>query len=140
MGRDIKFAKDEWRTYIFEAFDNRLDPDPVTMEIHWLSGQEYRKYRDKLKIRTGHGDVSTNQEQINRKLLANNVRNIKDYRINNKPITTGEELYDYGEPDVVDEILDVLTNISRLEDGELGKLNSQSASGRPTTKPSSGIA
>ncbi len=140
MGRDIKFGKDEYREYTPESYDNRLDPEPITMEVHWLSGQEYRKYRDKLKIRTGHGDVSTNQEQINRKLLANNVRNITNYKVQGKPITDGDELYLHGEPDIMEEVLDVLTNLSRLESGQAGKSNSQSDSGSVSIKPSTGTA
>ena len=133
MARNIK-SPGEWVTYIPEAFGNRDDDDPVSMEIHWLSGNDFRKYRRQLVMRHQHGDLKANAEEINAKLMSDNVRNVKNYSINGEVIKDGADLFAKGEPDIVEEVLDTLSNISRLEKG-LGKASKSLSSGSQAATP-----
>ena len=125
--RDINYKKDEWSDFVPEAYDNRVDSDPVSMKVHWLSGEEYRKYRKMTVFKQKHGDLQMNTEDINRKILAANVKEVKNYSINGRAIESGEDFYRFAEPDFIDELLDVVTNLSRLEAGSQDSLSSQSA-------------
>lgn len=127
MARNVK-SPGEWVQYIPEAFGNRDDDEPVTVEIHWLSGAEFRKYRRQLVLKQQHGDLKTNTEEINARLMEDNVRNVRNYSVNGEPIKDGHDLFMRGEPDIVEEVLDAITNISRLEKG-LGKASTPSFAG-----------
>lgn len=139
MGRDIK-KPDDWVVYIPEAFDNRSDPDPVTVEIHWLSGEEYRRYRRQLIFKAQHGDMKTNAEEINARIIEENVRNVQNYSVDGVPLRTGKDLFERGEPDFVEEILDAVSNISRLEKGLAKKQSSSLGSSQVATLRRDGIA
>jgi len=139
MGRTVKRPED-WVRYTPEAFGNRDDDDPLTCEIHWLSGSEYRRYRRMIVLKQVHGETKTNIEQINKKILTENVRDIRGYEMAGIAIRSGADLFDHGEPDLVDEILDAVTNVSRLEDGLGKQLTELSAGGAVGTLPSIGIA
>lgn len=122
MGRNVKNPGD-WVTYTPEAFGNRDDEEPVTMEIHWLSGAEFRKHRRGLVMKQQHGDLKTNADELNEKMMGENIRNVRNYSMDGAPITDGASLFLFGEPDMVEEVLDAITNITRLEKG-LGKASS----------------
>lgn len=129
MARKIK--KLDWITYVPEAFENRAEEDPITCEVHYLSASEYRRYQNMLKMkqkRDGTVDVP-NKDQVNRKILADNVRNITNYEHEEQgPLTTGAELFDHGEQELVDELLEVVDDQSRLREGAVGNYGSQSDS------------
>ena len=55
-------------------------------------------------------------------MFLEHVRSIKGYSLNSQAIETAEQLYDMGEPVVVSDVEAAIQNMSRLSDGDLGKL------------------
>ena len=87
-----------------------------------------------MKVKRSGEVASPNQDAVNKKILADNVRGIMckcgahPYTVNGNEIQNGEQLYDYGESEFIVELLDVIDDASKLKEGELGNSDSQSAS------------
>ena len=158
MGRIT--VKEDWIQYVPQAFGQRAgyelhlegdpkgDPEPITLEVHFLSTSEYARYTNKVLMKkTKDSTVSfPNQEDVNRSILAKNVRNIRNYSIKDLTsgrtikIETGEQLYDHGESEICNELLNVINDMSLLEAGDLGKLQRLFGGTPPGTSPSAGTA
>lgn len=127
MARNVE--KLDWVDYVPESYGNRSDDEPVRMEVHFLSAREYRRYQGLLKIKQKKGVIDVvNQDEVNRKILSDNVRNVRNYRIGDSEISDGGDLWDHGEVDFVEELLEVVNDLSRLEEGQAKNFEGPSAS------------
>lgn len=128
----------DWIRYVPEAFENRAAPvaDQITMELHYLSAQEYRRYQDLIVVKSRRNGVTKaeNLHEVNRKILKENVRLISNYAWKDPasgtqfPIAEGGALWDHGEGELIDEVLGVINDASKLKEGEAKNFGAQSAS------------
>lgn len=130
-----KVAYTEYVTYVPEAFDQRkgflagTDPNPIRIEMRWLTAREIREYEGKLitKVRKD-GEVKVpNKRDVERKLVADCVRSVENYDVGGTPITNGAELYDRGENEITAEVIGALLDTATMEGGRLDLLTSRSA-------------
>lgn len=126
MARETEKLED-WVTYVPDVDDNRIDPDPLTVEIHPMSAEEWRSFQRGIAVGKPKGAYDRTEKAV-RRILSERVRNICGYKANGVAIRTGAELFDHGEPVVYDDVFEAITNISTLSAGLLGKLKSRSAS------------
>jgi hypothetical protein len=136
MPRIIEQLED-WVEYTPELDDNRSDESPVTMEIRPMSAEEYRASQRSLAVGSQKKIIARSQKVIQR-TLARRVRNVRNYVMFGKAITTGEDLALHGENDMCDDVYKALHNISALSDGLKKKSNSPSGSSKSTTSPPTG--
>lgn len=110
--------------YVPELADNRdLEPEDQTYcELYPMTAEELRAYqRAMLGIKPGSAQALKKAEGVVKRIMTERVGTITNYSdIKNQPITTGEELYARGEPALVDELYDALSNISKLKAGQRG--------------------
>ncbi len=142
MGRNIEGVRaEEWVTYVPDAFENAEDPDPVTVELRPLSGEQMRAQQRIAFVdaATGkkmrrEGKAKRSEEVIRRtqaaqaRIFAENVRNVRNYVINGEPVLTGEDMFRRGEQPFIDDIDAALVNLSKVQEGILGKSRSLPAS------------
>lgn len=128
MARETEKLED-WVTYVPDVDDNRSDPNPLTVEIHPMSAEEFRSFQRGIVSgkQKASAQMARSQKAVGR-ILAERVRNVRGYKCDGRVITTGAELYAYGEPVVYDDVFDAILNMSTLKEGLLGKSNSRSAS------------
>src|SRR5687767_288787 len=108
MGR-ISQKVEDWVEYTPDVGDNRDDPEPLTVELRPMTGEAWRSYQRGLTIgKGGRKDLARRSEKINGRILAENVRNVRNYMVDGKRITTGEELFKYGEPVVYEDVFEAI--------------------------------
>ena len=89
---------DEWELYIPSVSGERDlfrdDPDnALTCEVRFLSKNELDRYTRIAQRAARMGPAKADEEHV-RSLLRDNVRNVRNYSMNGKPITDGEGIYD----------------------------------------------
>lgn len=131
---DVLVYVPEWDG-VREDFVSGKDLSPVEVELHALSASEMRHWKAKVVTRvTKNGRVENpNAEEIARALFTKNVRAVRNLSVNDVPIVTGEQLYDNGDPVLVNEIAEALGDWSQLEAGRRDRLRSQSDGTPPAT-------
>ena len=114
--------EEDARVYIPELGDNRdqEESEQIAFEVLPMTGDELRAYqRTMVGVKPGSAQALKKAEQVVRRIISERVVSITNYAdIKGNPITTGEELYDRGEPPMIDEIYDALSNISKLRGGQ----------------------
>lgn len=107
----------DWVVYVPEFADNRDDDDPVTVEIKPMSVRETQRRSGNVRAKPGTSGVKTNAMEIRQETFLAHVRNIHGLTVGGEQIVTAEQLLGTGLSDLVAEIEDALTNISRLDEG-----------------------
>ena len=108
--------------YTPELGDNRDKPteDQTWCEIVPMTGEEIRAYqRAMIGVKPGSSQAMRKAEQIVQRIISERVVSITNYEdIRGEAITNGAELFERGEPAMVDELYEALSSISRLRDGQ----------------------
>lgn len=136
MARKIKGPKPgELRKYIPEAYDNRSDPEPVTVWIRTpterlkralYTGEGSIRVTGDNKIETSIGDENKRQHDAVRQC----IDRVENYiGANGEPITNGEELAEHGESAILFEVSgEILLALSLSDEKKSGSDESQSIS------------
>ena len=158
MARIAKGAVAEESTwYVPDVEDNRDDPEPFMVLLSPLSGTEMRKLEQSMlgKITRNRGEVNflKRAQDVQEKIIKTRVLEVKNYGVRDAVTSDvftpkdGAELLKAvlksgaSESEIIDDIIEALKDMSRLEEGLLGNLNSQSDSSQAETKkPGSGAA
>lgn len=125
MARIIE-AVEDWLEYIPEFEENRQDPDPVSMELHFMTPDDRAAFSRTLPMQVKKAKDKNHVRIAVERLLAKRVRNVKNYTYLGNKIETGEDLAKRGESELIDEVYDALMKISTLQDGLKKKLTSPS--------------
>jgi len=130
--RDYTFS-DNWITYVPEFDGNRLDDDPITVDIKPLTVREAQKTGGNVTAKRVKGGFRTDAADINLRTFVSHVRNIRNLSINGKVVTRPEELLETGLHELVGEIQEALTDASMLSEGDVKNLPSPSggSNGKP---------
>ena len=123
---DIKSIKSKWRVYVpdFEigGQNNRDLPakEQVTVEVHALTYGEQQSYGEmmRLKGKPNRGGFKTNSADVNKRMFCDNVKNITNLTIDGAPLEDPLKLYEEGPPEMVNDIIEAIQSISKLEEGE----------------------
>ena len=104
--------------YTPEVEGNRESDEPWFVKFAPMTAGEHRRFLKSVNMKL-NGETSANKalevlERIFSKRVAE-VYNLFDIR--NRPITTGEELFENGEQDQIDDIYEALTKSSKLRAG-----------------------
>lgn len=119
-------GKNYWIEYTpdFELGDvsNRSLPkeERITVEIHPLSYGEQKSYAARVKMigKAGKKGFKFNTSEIDKSMFIENVRTVTNLSIDGDLVTTPDQLYEDGHPDLVSNIVDALQDISVLEEGD----------------------
>lgn len=139
MGRKVDLIED-WVDFTPEIDGNREDDDPMIMEIQSMSSEERRAFSRRLPAKLLKSKEITRGQKLVERILAERVRNIRNYQVGRDVILTGEELAQHGEEAVIDEIYEAITDLSILKEGMREKSPSQSVSSTAKTAPGNGAA
>ena len=142
MGRTVTRLEDaEW--YVPDIEDNRADPDPFCVQLTPLSGAELTKFERVLGKITRGREINAVDRAVNLRdrIIIKRVLEVRNYAVLNKKTgkvfeaTDGTSLIAAvniaggSEVDLVlDDIVQACKNHSKLEEGILENLASQSAS------------
>mgnify|MGYP003674457906 CR=1 FL=1 len=114
--------EEDSRTYIPELGGNRdlEEVEQVACELLPMTGEELRAYqRTMVGVKPGSSQAIKKAEAIVKRIVSERVVSIENYAdINGKVISTGGELFERGEPLMVDEVYEALSNIARLKEGQ----------------------
>lgn len=141
MGR--KFSSiDEWETYVPNVDGEQAlyadDPDAAfTVELRFLTARELKEYEKILRVQHA-SQIDAAAREYAKKLFCDNVRNVRNYAPRGEDLTTGEQLWEHGEPQVINDISKAMQDRSRLEAGLAKKLSSPSVSSSSPAPTSDG--
>ena len=114
--------EEDTRTYVPELGNNRdlEESEQISCEVLPMTGDELRSYqRGMVGVKPGTAQALRKAEQVVKRIVAERVVSIENYSdIKGKPIVSGEELYERGEPPLIDEIYEALSSISKLREGQ----------------------
>lgn len=128
---DIRATKNKWYVYAPDVMvgetNNRDLPESeqVTVEVHPLNNGESQHYQEMVKIkgRPGKRDgFKLNSAEVRRKMFIDNVKNLKNLTLEGKAMDVAD-LYDEGQPEIVNDIIGAIEDISKLEEGERKNLS-----------------
>jgi hypothetical protein len=126
MARNLEAVAGEWVVYVPDIDDNRNDPDPLSVEILPLTAREMREIVNVEAMRgRKSGDTAAAIASAQRKQFVAHVRNVKGYSLGGRPVVEAQDLYDNGEPEVVSDVEAAIQNMSKLSEGDLGKLQAR---------------
>lgn len=149
MGRVARTIMKEPAWYVPDIEDNRADPDPFRVQISPMSGAELNELEATQGKFTKGASVNfvKRGQLIVERLFSNRVHAVEGYSIAGETPKDGAALYraimthgDESEVAIIDDIVDAVKNASKLDDGLLEKLTSQSGSQHPETRSSGGAA
>lgn len=107
--------------FVPDIEDNRDRPeeDQIWAEILPMTGQELRNYqRVMLNVKAGSKVAFAKAEKVVKSIMSDRVVAVHNYSdIKGVPISDGADVYDRGEPAMVDALYAGLTEISTLKDG-----------------------
>jgi hypothetical protein len=130
---------DQWETWVPDVMTTeganereifKHNPEEaLAMELRFLSLEKRKKYERiaSASLRVGLVD-DDKAEQYMRQLFADHVRSVKNYWMDGKPVTTGEQLFDAAETDLMLEVTRALLHRSALDRGLAKKLKRGSVS------------
>ncbi len=127
---DIKKRTERFVDYVpdFEYMGvvNRDLPDAeqVVVQVHGLTYREQQRYADQLKM-TGKGGrkgYKFNTTEVNMKMFINNVGEVKNLTVEGKAITDAKLLYEEGPPELIEDVMQAIQDLSRLEEGDIKNL------------------
>jgi len=130
VGRKFRTI-DEWEIYVPGVDDgaDRFDFDEeeaFTVELRFLSAREIKEYERILRKAKSQSEIAMVADEYARRMFVDNVRNVRNYAPRGVELTTAEEVWNDGEPDVINDITAAIRNRSRLEAGLVKKLRLES--------------
>lgn len=136
MARRYEGRPEDWTTYVPNVGSERelysedeTRDQAITCEIHFLTESELKRFRRAERLADGNIGAMRAVKAVTQ-LFAKNVKNVTnmDSPETGEPITTGEDLFRYGDNDIVVDIAKAITERSVLEAGAAKKLRSPSDS------------
>lgn len=148
MARQAKTIVKEPVWYVPDIEDNRADPDPFRVQISPMSGAELNELEaTQGKFTKGDINFIKRGQTLVERIFSNRVLKVEGYAIAGKTPTNGKELYqaimghgDESERSIVDDIVEAIKSASKLDEGLLGNLKSQSVSPPEEVQNSGGAA
>ncbi len=146
MARDVKRkAEMEWVPSSFDQRKNFIDgtdPEPITFTITPMTPRTHRRMRGDIAIQGDReqGLRSPNVTKVTNEILAKHIISIENYCNGDKPIKDADTLLKHGDPEVIEELLDALPNVSILDAGDLERLRSLLDGNSAATVPLDGTA
>jgi hypothetical protein len=143
MAREYAAVTGDWIVYVPEFDGNRdaledgTDLEPITLEIKPMTVRENQRQSGDVRAKPGHSGIKTNTVEIQQKRFLTHVRNIQNLKVGGRLVTTAEELLETGLSGLVTEVEAAITDISRLDEGDVKNCRSRSVG---TGKPSDGTA
>ena len=123
---------DEWEKWTPDVDNERellkSNPDKaLSMELRFMTLQERKDVQryGASALRGLLDDDDYNKQMLS--IFKRHVRNVKNYTYNGKPVTTGEELFQAAEEDLVSSVVRALITRSELEAGLVKKYTTRSA-------------
>jgi hypothetical protein len=118
----IYASRETWEKWIPDVDNERKiakkKPDrALSVELKFLTKDEKNAYERMANAALAGGIDEKEQDCHMRELFRTHVRNIKNYVYDGIEITTGEQLYDCDEIDLIGAITSALSRRSRLEEG-----------------------
>ena len=114
-------TEDEAVEFVPDIDENRdmAEDEQIFAEILPMTGQELRTYqRVMMNVKSGSKQAFDKAEKVVRRIMTERVVKVHNYHdIKGNPITDGEQVYDRGEPAMVDALYSGLTEISTLKAG-----------------------
>ena len=137
---------DDWVEYVPDIAENRLEQEPMTVEIQGMTTGEYkavqRKWGPKLQGKQALGRA----QRMVEKIVLDHVRNVRLCKLHNHDtgeiidIKTAEQLLEHAPPGLIDDIFNAIVDASHLSAGLKKKSSSQSDSSAAEIRPSGGTA
>jgi hypothetical protein len=126
-------AIDDWETFVPDIDDERelYEENPeeaFTCEVRYLTAREVKEYDRVFRKARHESQIANLAEQYAKKIFCENIRNVRNYAPEGVELKTSEEVYDHGEPHVINKISEAIKDRSRLEAGLAKKLSSGSDS------------
>ena len=116
-----------WIKYVPEFEGNRDDKNPVTVEVLPLTVRGVRSQTKGMVVkRIKGGGIKSNQADLGEKSFLSHIRNIENLSEEGKPITTAEELLDSHWVELANELEEVITDISMLNEGDIKNFEQRS--------------
>jgi hypothetical protein len=105
------------RDYIPSAFGNDKENSPIKVVIKHPSEGDRRRIISEMKVKVGaNGEVETELKEQNiwiEKALKQHVMKIENYSIGGQAITNGVDLWEFGEQELIDELItEIMQGIS----------------------------
>jgi len=108
--------------FVPEYMDNRSDPDPLVLEIRYVSPERNMKYAEGVKMkRRGREAKEGEYARISFKKFSENVRIKSGWILDGKPSTDIGLFFKWCPDDLRYEIDDAMSDYRILEDGHPGK-------------------
>jgi hypothetical protein len=139
----------EWEDYVPDVygddglrerarFEENLE-GAIVVEIKSLSKRERERYGEQARRAARQGKDVVDAEA--RRMMEETVRNVRNYSKDGRKIATGGDLFDLGDLDVCEDVVNAVMCRPLLERGLAKKLRSRSASpSLPATKKNDGGA
>ena len=137
---------DDWVEYIPDIGDNRLEVEPMTVEIQAMTTAEYkavqRSWGPKLQ---GKNALGRAQRMVD-KILRDRVRNVRLFFVEDhltgdvSEVTDLDEVLRLAPAELQDDLFEAITKASHLSAGLRKKSQRQSGSFSVETQPSAGTA
>ena len=110
--------------YTPELGDNRdlEEADQIVCAVLPMTGEEIRAYqRAMVGVKPSSQQAMKKAENVIRRIISERVVEVLNYTdIRGEPITNGEQLFERGEPALIDEVYEALSSISKLKRGQRG--------------------
>ena len=108
--------------YTPELGDNRdLEAEEqIYCSVLPMTGEEIRAYqRAMVGVKPSSTQAMKKAESVIRRIISERVVSVYNYAdIKGEPIVNGEQLFERGEPALIDEIYESLSSISKLKRGQ----------------------
>ena len=120
MDISIKAKGDGWRVFVPEFNDNRTlaEKDQFSLEIHWLTHGEKKRYAKMVKPRMKGRRLTTNAEEIDRLIFCQNARNITNLSFDGQAVTDSGVLHDSAPSELIEEIVNAITTYGALDEDD----------------------
>jgi hypothetical protein len=123
----------EWEEYVPNVEGQQElyidEPDQaVTVEIKMLSKADRDKYERAMVRSKKRGGITDADTKLVQRMFENHVRNVRNYSVGGRPITTGLALYETDDLDIINDLALAIAKRSYLEKGLTKKLKSRCVS------------
>ena len=131
---------DGWNVYVPDVDDNRIDSDPMTVEIQSMNTAEVKRWQRAWGPRLQGKNAIARARKMTEEIVSNRCRNVVGYTVDGVEIETGEDLITHGESDVIEDCFNAVIKASHLSAGLKKNLASLSDSYSAEIPPSDGTA
>lgn len=136
---------DDWVTYVPEIGTNRLEQEPMTVEIQCMSTAEYKSVQRKWGPKLQGKNALSRAQRMVEKIIRERVRNVRLCFVENHttgerfPLESGDDLIAHAPAALVDDIFAAITDASHLSSGLKKNSSSLSDFSAAEIPPSRGI-